>query len=195
MRHAATQTRPGVCRIHFHLRHLFVSRRSSCSVVLSRGFMVRGACVARTSAGGGLRWPTRWVEWISRPHLRRFCFPHVYRLRFTPSFAVCGKTVKVDVFTYLARCVRGRAVVSTVVWPIFPRIERHEEKREERVNRATLHSLFASTSHRCHFRSKIFTITMTRKLLACKLKLWSSLSNLKVLHRRYAAITKSSRLL
>lgn len=31
MRHAATQTRPGVCRIHFHLRHLIVSRRSPCS--------------------------------------------------------------------------------------------------------------------------------------------------------------------
>lgn len=31
MRHAATQTRAGVCRIHFHLRHLIVSRRSRCS--------------------------------------------------------------------------------------------------------------------------------------------------------------------
>lgn len=31
MRHAATQTRAGVSRIHFHLRHLIVSRRSRCS--------------------------------------------------------------------------------------------------------------------------------------------------------------------
>lgn len=46
MRHAATQTRPGVCRIHFHLRDLIVSRRSPCSVFPYRD-KVRGSYVAR----------------------------------------------------------------------------------------------------------------------------------------------------
>lgn len=66
--------------------------------------------------------------------------------RFAPSFAVCravGKTVKVNVFSYLAVC-RGRADV-----PAAARLlEWNDVKRRERVNRATLHSLLSSTSDR-----------------------------------------------
>lgn len=42
MRHATTQTRPGVCRIHFHLRHPVVSRRSRAAAREPR----------RTASGG-----------------------------------------------------------------------------------------------------------------------------------------------
>lgn len=101
---------------------------------LSRGRGIRGACVVRASACGGLRWPTRWVEWISRPRLRRFRFPRVYRLRFTLSFALLGKMVKVK-YVFVSRGVpesRRRAEC-----PLPPRIElrieRYGERRRERV--------------------------------------------------------------
>lgn len=53
MRHAATQTRPGVYRIHFHLRHLIVSRRSPCS----RGCRDESESECMCGAGECLRRP------------------------------------------------------------------------------------------------------------------------------------------
>lgn len=66
---------------------------------------VRGACVARASACGGHRWPTRWVEWISRPCLRQFRFPRVYRHPFhTVLRRVPGRRWKWMCFR-ISRCV------------------------------------------------------------------------------------------
>lgn len=141
MRHAATQTRPGVCRIHFHLRHLIVSRRSPCS----RGCSDKSAVhVWRASACGGHRWPTRWVEWISRPRLRQFRFPRVYRHPFcTVLRRVPGRRWKWMCFR-ISRCV-GVAQTCAAAGLL---LEWNDMKRRERVNRATLHSLLSSTSDR-----------------------------------------------
>lgn len=108
MRHAATQTRPGVCRIHFHLRHLIVSRRSPCSrgrrgesaVHVWRGRVVAAATADRLGESSEFR-ALVFGGSVSLAFIAT---------RFARSFACAGKTVKVNVFSYLAVC-RGRADV------------------------------------------------------------------------------------
>lgn len=155
MRHAATQTRPGVCRIHFHLRHLIVSRRSPCSggPVLRCG--LRGACVEPASACGGHSWPTRWVEWIWRPVSGDFVsLTFIVSVLHRPS-PFARRRWKWNMLSKLA----GRAAVSCPRLhgshsPARRPMERYEGQCE-RVNRATLHSLFPSTSARCSVTSAL----------------------------------------
>lgn len=146
MRHAATQTRPGVCRIHFHLRHFIVSRRSSCSggPVLRCG--LRGACVEPAGAYGGLRWPTRWVEWIWRRRLRRFVsLAFIGSVLRRPSLFSRRRWKCNIMFSNLASCrARGAQPCHVRGWSDrAPRPMARCEGQRERVNRATLHSLFS----------------------------------------------------
>lgn len=114
MRHAATQTRPGVCRIHFHLRHLIVSRRSPCSgghcpaVVTSAVHVWYGRVLAAASAD-------RLGELSG---FRALVFVDFTSLAFIGSVLHClspcrGRRWKWNMFSYLAVYLR-RADVRSV---------------------------------------------------------------------------------
>lgn len=141
MRHAATQTRPGVCRIHFHLRHLIVSRRSPCSrgcrdksaVHVWRGRVLAAATADRLGESS---------------EFRALVFGNSVSLafigtRFAPSFAVCREDDESEC-VFVSRGVSGSR--RRALWPSV--LEWNDVKRRERVNRATLHSLLSSTSDR-----------------------------------------------